>query len=346
MPLPKSRPGPDPEESRMSLGDHLEELRGCLMRSLIALVLVCLALIWPARFLLSLIARPVVLALQRNGQPDTFLATGPAEAIIVYVKVILIFGLIIASPYVLYQLWSFVAAGLYPHERRWVHRLIPASVGLFMTGVVFMYCFVLLVSLNFLIGFSGWLPMPRAEPSALERALLRAPELQLPQSQPSTAPTIPLLAHDPGAPPVGSLWMNVTEGKLKIRWPDGTHSVQLLRDDRRALVTTHFRIGEYLTFVLILTVAFGVAFQMPIVVLFLTRSGIVPLGVLRSYRKVVILVIVFIAGILAPPDLLSHIMLSLPMWLLFELGLWLSARQAREAARREAQEPADETADR
>ena len=139
----------------MTLGEHLEELRGCVARSLIALVAVCLACIWPAKYLLELIARPMVLALRRHGQPDSFLATGPVETLLVYVKVVLIFGLIIAGPYILYQLWGFVAAGLYRHERHWVHRLVPTSVGLFLSGVVFMYVFALLLSLNFLVGFSG-----------------------------------------------------------------------------------------------------------------------------------------------------------------------------------------------
>jgi sec-independent protein translocase protein TatC len=329
------------DDARMSLGEHLEELRMCVARSLVALVAACLLLIWPSKYLLELIARPMVLALRRYGQPDTFLATGPAETILVYIKVVLIFGLIVASPYILYQLWSFVAAGLYPHEKRWVNHLVPASVGLFLTGVVFMYTFVLLVSLGFLVGFSGWLPLPQAEPTALERTLLRMPHVVAPESQPTSSPAlVPLVEHDPPAPPVGAIWMNVNEGKLKVRWPDETHSVQLFRDDQRAMVTTHFRIGEYLSFVLVLTVAFGLAFQMPLVVLFLVRSGIVPLAIFRQYRKIVILIIVFIAGILAPPDLLSHLMLSVPMWLLFEVGLLLGARSLRRARAAEAADAA------
>ncbi len=98
----------------MTLGEHLEELRGCVLRSLAALVLACLVMIWPAKYLLEVIARPVVLALRRHGQPDSFLATGPVESILVYIKVVVIFGLIAASPYILYQLWNFVAVGV-PH---------------------------------------------------------------------------------------------------------------------------------------------------------------------------------------------------------------------------------------
>jgi len=331
MPPREPPPASEPDGRRMTIGEHLEELRGCVLRSLIALVAACLLCIWPARYLLEWLARPVVLALRRHGQPDSFLATSPVENLLVYVKVVLVFGLLLSGPYILYQIWQFVAAGLYPHEKRWVLRLLPASVGLFATGVAFMFLFVLILSLNFLVGFSSWLPLPTATPNAFERAVLRLPTEKVPATQPAIgqAPVLPLLPADPVDPPVGAAWVNLPEGKLKVRWVDETHSVQLLRDDRRSLVTTHFRIGEYLSFILILTVAFGVAFQVPLVVLFLTRTGLVPIENLRSYRKVVILLIVIVAGILAPPDLLSHLLLAGPMILLFELGLWLAKRFPR-----------------
>jgi Tat protein translocase TatC len=329
MALFKKRRIPSPDDSRMSLGEHLEELRGCVARSLIALVLACLAFIWPAKYLLQIIARPVVLVLRAHGQPDSFLATSPVENIVVYIKVVLIFGMIVAAPYILYQIWTFVAAGLYQHERKWVHRLIPTSVGLFLAGAIFMYLFVLLISLNFLVGFSGWLSLPQPEPNALERMVLHIPQVQAPSTAPGSrdSPAVPLLAQDPPEPQVGEIWVNVHDRKLKVRSPDNTYSLQLVRDDQHALVTTHFRIGDYLTFVLVMMIAFGFAFQMPLVVVFLARAGIVPVATFRKYRKLVILVIVFTAGLLAPPDFMSHALLSGPMIALFELGLWLAARK-------------------
>lgn len=315
----------------MTIGEHLEELRGCVFRSLVALILACLVCIWPAKYLLELIARPVVLVLRNHGQPDSFLATSPVENIVVYIKVVLIFGMILAAPYVIHQLWSFAAAGLYKREKAWVQRLVPLSVGLFIAGVIFMYIFALVVSLNFLVGFSGWLPLPQPKANPIERVLLglEPPADTSGQPAPGSPGTarLPVLEDDPNDPPAGTAWLNLTQRKLKVRGPnDETYSVQVLRDDQRALVTTHFRIGEYLTFVLIMTVAFGAAFQTPLVVVFLARTGIVPPDTFRKYRKVVVLIIVIIAGVLAPPDLLSHLMLSGPMILLFETGLWLAGR--------------------
>jgi Sec-independent protein secretion pathway component TatC len=323
-----------PEDVRMTLGEHLDELRGCVLRSLVALVVACLPCIWLANPLLSLIARPLMVINRKYAQPDSFLTTSPIETFVVYLKVVLICGAVIASPYIIYQLWSFVAAGLYPRERDVVHRIVPFSVGLFLVGVAFMYVFVLPLSLNFLVGFNSWLAAPAAEPTALQRWLIGdAPHTATQPGAERRPPAVQVLAHDPESPADGTVWFLPAESRLKVQGDGRTYSVQLAPDAARGLVTAHFRIAEYLTFVLVLTLAFGAAFQMPLVVLFLVQTGIVPLAALRKYRRVVIFAIVVIAGIIAPPDLFSHILLSLPMYLLFELGLLLAARQRHRAAR-------------
>ena len=307
----------------MTIGEHLDELRSCLVRSVLAFVLACLVCIWPSKYLLQLIVRPLVLALRKYQQPESLLATGPVETVLIYVKVVLFAGLVISAPYIIYQVWNFVATGLYKHEKMVVHRIVPISTGLFLAGVVFMYLFVLLLALKFLVGFSGWLPLPQARPTALDRVLLGGDELVVPSTQPAIvdAPTVPIFSQDPKDPPVGTVWFNLVEQKLKFQGAKERFSTRLLKDTRRAMVTTHFRIGEYLTFVLVLTVAFGLAFQMPLVVVFLVRAGIVDLETFKKYRKVVILVIVILAGMIAPADLMSHAVLSGAMIVLFELGL-------------------------
>ncbi|HRT43416.1 MAG TPA: twin-arginine translocase subunit TatC [Phycisphaerae bacterium] len=323
-----------PDEKRMTLGEHLDELRGCLLRSLVALVLLSIPCIFFARYLLEVLVRPLVLALRANNQPETLLATSPAETLLVYVKVVLISALILGGPYIIYQLWTFVAAGLYPNERAWVHRLTLPSVLLFLLGVAFMYLFALLVSLNFLVGFGNWLPLPRANPNALEQRLLSVSPAAPATTQPALEnwPTVPVVAQDPAEPPVGAIWFNVNEHRFKVRQPDKVYSYQFQPDQQRAMVSSHFKIGEYLSFVLLLTIAFGVAFQLPLVVVFLARTGLVPVETMRRYRKVAILLIVFIACMLAPPDLLSHLLLSGPMLILFEIGVLIAARQTTPAA--------------
>lgn len=336
--MSRPRTPENPDDVRMSLGEHLEELRTAVIRSLAALVIAGIACAWPAKYLLAIIARPVVLVLERHGQPHSLLATSPVEGLLIYIKVVLISGLILASPYIFYQLWSFVALGLYPHERRWVHRLAPLSAGLFVAGFIFMYSIVLLASLNFLVGFNSWLVLPQPTPTALERLVLHEASPSVPASQPASGDwSVPIVGADPSTPQPGDAWYNAAERKLKLRTPGATLSIPLQSDEERSLVTTHFKIGDYLSFFLILSLAFGLAFQMPLVVFFLARSGILPEPTMRRSRKLVILAIVFIAGILAPPDLLSHVLLSIPMVGLFEIGLWFARRFERDEA--DAAEP-------
>jgi Tat protein translocase TatC len=338
----------DPEATRMSLGEHLEELRGRILRSLAAIVVCCLVCIWPSKWLLvNVVARPLILVLQRHGQPTTLLSTSPVENLLVYIKVVLFCGALLSAPYVIYQIWGFVAAGLYRHEKRWIYELVPVSVGLFFAGVVFMYTLVLLVSLNFLVGFSSWFRLPDVQPTALETLLLQ--ESHAPTSQPApfgdaqpeagTASadgalpaTVALLTADPVDPPAGQIWFNLRERQLKVSGPDGVYTLSAQRSDQRALVETHFKLGEYLTFVLVMTLAFGLAFQIPLAVVFVARTGILSAADLARYRKVAILLIVIVAGMIAPPDLMSHLLLSGPMVLLFELGLWWARREARRKA--------------
>ncbi|MBN2446574.1 MAG: preprotein translocase subunit TatC [Phycisphaerae bacterium] len=336
MPTPDPAAGKNLDDSRMTIGEHLMELRGCVIRCLLALIVACILLAWPSKYILSMIVRPVVLVLQRHGQPDNLLQTSPTELMTIYLKTVVIAGVIVASPIILYEFWKFVAAGLYIHERRWVQKILPLSVGLFLAGVAFMYSIVLLVSLNFLVGFGEWIPLPQPQASALEEVFLRDTGDESTSSQPSleSTPPIPILSHDPQEPPVGGLWYNAPQRKLKLRTGDQTFAVQMLVNKDRPLVTTYFKIGDYLTFVLTMSVAFGVAFQVPLMVVALTRLGIVTVDGFRKARKFVILAILIIAGLLAPPEISSHMLLSIPMILLFELGLLFAARQKKRPRHR------------
>jgi sec-independent protein translocase protein TatC len=321
----------DPDASRMTLGEHLDELRACVVRSLIALAAAGLLCIWPARYLIDIIARPYVIAQKFHDAPPNFLLTSPTEGFLIYLKVVAVSALILAGPYVLYQLWSFVAAGLYPNEKQWAYRLIPVSVGLFFAGIVFMYLFVILMCLNFLIGFGKWLPMPSTDLFPWEQALMGHAAPGPPASQPASAPTlhIPVLNTPPDSPQAGQLWFDATLRELRLYDGQRQFALPMTPTKDASVVTTHFRLDEYISFFLTMTLAFGVAFQMPLVVYFLVRTGIVTVDTFGQYRKAVIFGIVVVAAVLAPPDLLSHLLLAGPMIVLFEIGLLVARRSAK-----------------
>ena len=168
------------------------------------------------------------------------------EPFSVYVKASLLVGVLLSSPWLFYQIWHFVAAGLYPHERRYVHMYLPFSLGLFLTGAALAFFVVFEPVLNFLLGFNR------------------------------------SLGIDPDP-----------------------------------------RINEWLGFVLLLPVGFGIGFQLPLVMLFLERIGVFTVRNYLAYWRVAILVIFVLAAILAPPDPYSMLLMAFPLTLLYFGGILL-----------------------
>ncbi|MDB5334391.1 MAG: Sec-independent protein translocase, TatC subunit [Planctomycetaceae bacterium] len=172
------------------------------------------------------------------------------EAFMVYLKVALVAGLMLSSPWVFYQMWLFVAAGLYPHERKYVYIYLPMSLFLFFGGAIFCFFAVIPFVLNFLFDFNIWLD-----------------------------------------------------------------------------ITIQPRLTEYVSFVVILPVMFGISFQLPLVMLFLERINVFNVKVFREKRRLAILAIAFLSMILTPSDPVSMMLMMIPLCLLYELGIMLCTWQ-------------------
>ncbi len=229
--------------STMSLGDHLEELRSRLLLALAGLVVgTVICLLFGTRIIVF------VQGPYNNLMPGHPLsALAPADAFIGYMKISLISGLILSSPWVFYQLWMFVAAGLFPNEKRYVHIAVPFCASLFIAGALFFIYIVAPFSLAFFLKFGDIIN-----------------------------------------------------------------------------VAPNWTFQKYVSFVTILMLVFGVAFQTPIAIFFLNRTGLVSLQALRRSRKFVLLGIFVVAAMATPPDVVSQITLAVPLYLLFELGILLS----------------------
>jgi sec-independent protein translocase protein TatC len=154
----------EPEEghSKMSFFDHLTELRVRLIHALVAIGLgLCVGLYFSDRAY-EIIIKPMHKALLAAKLPDQLVYLSPMTPIHIYITVGLYLGVVIASPYVFYQIWLFVAPGLYRHERRAVVTFLCSSVGLFFAGIAFAYFVMLPMSLNFLLTVTpktGYSPM-------------------------------------------------------------------------------------------------------------------------------------------------------------------------------------------
>ena len=177
--------------------------------------------------------------------PESHLiATAVTTPFITPLKLSAVLALLLGAPLILYQIWAFIAPGLYTHEKRWFAPMLSISIGLFYAGILFAYFVVLPMTFRFFIQVA----------------------------------------------------------------PEG---VQIMTD-----------ISAYLDFVLSLCLAFGVAFQLPIITLALLKSGLVSLKTLQAQRPYIIIGAFALAMMLTPPDIISQTMLALPMWGLFELSLF------------------------
>ncbi|MBU0621813.1 MAG: twin-arginine translocase subunit TatC [Gammaproteobacteria bacterium] len=237
--------------TKQDLVAHLLELRTRVTHSLVALLLVFLCLFPWAADLYAVLAQPLLAKLPQGTQ---MIATDVTTPFFVPVKVAMMTAFLLAMPYILLQIWKFVAPGLYAHEKRFLFPMIFSSVLLFLAGMAFAYFVVFPAVFGFVIGSA----------------------------------------------------------------PEG---VAVMTD-----------IEKYLSFVLGMFMAFGVSFQVPIVVIVLVRMGMVKVEQLREARPYVI-VGAFVAGaVLTPPDVISQFLLAMPMWMLYEAGVVVAARMPRRPA--------------
>jgi len=250
-------PSPAPDDKQETFISHLIELRSRLLRSIVAVVIVLVCLFPFAKDIYAVLAAPLLKALPSG---STMIATDVTGTFLVPLKVTLMAAFLVALPYVLYQMWAFVAPGLYQHEKRLALPVIFSSVVFFAIGMGFAYFIVFPVAFGFFAGYT----------------------------------------------PAG---------------------VQMMTD-----------IDKYLSFVLTLFIAFGITFEVPVVVVVLVRLGIVSVEKLRSIRGYVIVGAFVVGAIFTPPDVLSQLMLAVPLWLLYELGLLIARFVAVTKREPEAEE--------
>ena len=256
----KQEPADELAGSEQPFVQHLMELRDRLLYCLygIALAMVLLA-IWPGPSgLIDLIAVPI----RAHMPPDVkLIAVGVFTPFFIPLKVLMMAGLLLALPWVLYQIWAFVAPGLYSHEKNFALPLIIFGSLLAYVGIAFVQLFVLDKMFGFIQGFT-------------------------PES------------------------VNAT--------PD---------------------IASYVESILSLYLAFGLAFQVPIVVMLLVRFELVTIAQLKTYRGYFVVGAFVVAAILTPPDVISQLALAVPMCLLYEIGI-LGSRWFSRISRHPESEPA------
>ncbi|HMO27344.1 MAG TPA: twin-arginine translocase subunit TatC, partial [Tepidisphaeraceae bacterium] len=304
----------DPDAFRMTVGEHLEELRRRLILALLGTIgafILCLA--FSRQYVIPFFCRPLIdtlLAYEINPQ---MYHTGVGDVFGVYIRISLICAIAIAAPWSLYQLWLFIAAGLYPHERRLVTRYIPLSIGLLVVGMVFVYLVVLPLTLQFFIAFSGSIEMPQSALRGPESAMVIPDEQRV---------TLPAIEGDPREPRDLEIWFDKLSQRPKIYIDGKVRALQLLPASLMAPLIT---LPEYVNLVLMMLLLFGVSFQLPIVVMALLRAGIFEIQQAKDARRYVYFALVVLAAVITPGDAVTAtIALLLPLIGLYELGILLA----------------------
>lgn len=317
----------DPDEYRMTIGEHLEELRKRLIYGLLGFVVALIFFMVPSvgERMMTIFCAPMVHAMEQHKIPPQLIVIGVTEGFMTYLQICVICALVIAGPWLVYQLWLFVAAGLYPNERKTITKYIPLSIGLMVTGVLFVYFLVLPMTVNFFLTFNSGIPLP---PDLNKHTIVADPP-------PLTRFTI--LEGDPANPPPGAVWFNSLESQLKIKLPD---ELRVLPFSSVNLIDSKFTLDDYIGFVFTLMLVFALAFQLPLVLMALVRVGLVEIEFLKKQRRIVYFIMTIVAAVIAPGDVVTTMVaLLIPMFLLYEFGIWLAiwAQKKREQAEREAE---------
>ena len=325
-------------EVRMSFGDHLDELRTRLVRALAGFVLCTIVTLIFARDILDFLFQPVLVVQWGHGLRPELQSLSVQAGFLAFLKIGFLSGLIVAMPWVLYQLWQFISAGLYKQEQRFVRLFAPATGVLFFLGVAFLYYIVLPIVLLFFVKFNAAFDLPDLRPTTFQKMLLDVEEPEV-AADAAEAPllSLPILDKDPAEPHVGDTWINRKERTLMCQTSSGLLYAPLEMWEHRSSVHSQFALDFYISFVLLLALAFGLAFELPVAVFFLALTGIVSTDAMAAGRKYVLLGIVIAAAILTPPDVVSQLLLAAPMYLLFEIGLRVARIVERRNARQEAQ---------
>lgn len=331
-----------PDDVRMSFGEHLEELRTRIIRLLLGGLVGMIACFVFRDVMMMWILWPLDLALAYHDLPREIVTLDPTENFVVVMKMSIYCGLILTAPFGLYQLWAFVAAGLYGHEQRFVRQFFPISVVLFAAGVMFCFTIVLPLVFTFLIGIRTWIPSPDAQDNFMTRLLLaRSPTSQPTTTSPASPTSLPFLDEDPIDPASGQAWINPDRGEFRVSMPDGVYVVPLRKQTEKAFSRPQLALSQTVDFVTRLALGFGIGFQVPIVVVLLAMVGIASVSTMASVRRYVVLGMVAGAAIVTPPDVTSQILLAVPMWLLFEGGL-IAARLVVRRRQEEIQQAENE----
>lgn len=273
------------EDSAAPLIEHLAELRTRLIRAVMAFIVGIVIAFTMAEPILQFLLEPIEATLRELGDPNpTMQYTSPQEYLFTLFRISMVFGFALAFPVIGFQLWRFVAPGLYSKEKGAFLPFLIASPVMFLLGASFAHFVVTPLAMAFFLGF--------ADVPSLIADLMRTVTGDLPENVPEAAP--------------------VAEG---IR------------------ITFFGKVNESLDITLKFIMAFGMCFQLPVLLTLMGKAGLVSAEGLRNVRKYAVVGILLLAALVTPPDIITQVILFVVVYGLYEISIFLVTRveKKREA---------------
>jgi sec-independent protein translocase protein TatC len=303
-----------PDDYSMSFGDHLEELRRRILWGLAVPVPLMVITFLLGEPLIQWLYQPLDRVLAADALPRRLQVLGPAEMLMVQLKLSLIAAVVLSAPWILWQAWLFVRPGLYGHERRFVYFLLPGSALLTVAGVVLMYYVMLPVTLRVLVSFGNDVQLQAPQTAIDPRA----------SAVLDGSPVIELKLKQPADPRPGQVWLLVPQQELYVAVEGSPIEIIRVPPSGGPIIDQVFRLTTYINFVLMLMLGIAIAFQMPLAILLLGWVGLLSAATLRAKRRYAIFICAVIAAVVTPgADPWSMLMMLAPLLALFELSIVL-----------------------
>lgn len=272
------------EDSSAPLIEHLAELRTRLIRAVGAFLVGMIICFAFAQEILAFLLGPIEHTLRSLGDPNPSMQyTAPQEYFFTQIRVSVVAGLILSFPVIAHQLWRFVAPGLYRNEKNAFLPFLIASPLLFTLGAAFAHFVVVPLAMQFFLGFAD-----------VREVIVAAIPTDVPEGVVITAPVV--------TETVGSVAGSGDEG------------INIVFDGK---------VNESLDITLKMIIAFGLCFQLPVLLTLMGKAGLVSAEGLASVRKYAVVGILLLAALVTPPDVITQVILFVVVFGLYEISIWL-----------------------
>lgn len=320
----------DPDDYRMPLGDHIEDLRKCIVRALIGTAIAVAGCFYFGFEIISWLAQPMLQVMRLRGYPEQLITTDATAGFGTYLRVSLMAALIVAAPWIIFQAWKFIATGLYSREKKIVYILAPFSTLMTFLAVIFVYYVLIPAGLWFFFGWADKYPKVEfTSPSPFLSIMADASGIS---NEPITdfdemPLNLPVLRETPAELIDGDTWINGRSWKLHF-FVNGREYTAATAP--ASLLSPLPNINEYVKFASMVCLGIVIAFQTPVVMLVIGWTGTIDPKWLKKSRRYALMVCALAGAVLTPNDPITMLLLGIPLYLLFELGLFLMTIVYRE----------------